>query len=58
MAIVRKHLLSNDLVGDRLHLEVLDVSHSLPSSNISRMDGRTMNGRREVSMKPRSLGGH
>jgi hypothetical protein len=37
--------------------EVLDISRSSLSSNISRTDGRTTNGRREVSMKSRSLGG-
>jgi hypothetical protein len=56
MMIVRKHLLWNDLVGDHLSLEVLDVIHSFSSSNISRTDGRTTNGRREVSMKSRPLG--
>jgi hypothetical protein len=55
MTIVQKHLVWNDLVGDRLHLEVLDVIHSLLSSSIPKADGRTTNGRREVSMKLRSL---
>jgi hypothetical protein len=56
MTIIQKHLVWNDLVGDRLHLEVLDVIHSLLSSSIPRADGRTTNGRWEVSMKSRSLG--
>jgi hypothetical protein len=43
MTIARKHLLWNDLVGDRLHLEVLDITHSFSSSNISRTDGQTTN---------------